>query len=91
MAREAVSRLAGERIDNPAEIADGVGEMVNMIAGNAKAALQQFEISLSFPHTVRGKGHEMAFHRHFEMEKLYFASEIGKAAVIVAYSLPAVK
>ncbi len=85
-ARQAVSRLGGEQVEDGAEIADGVGELVNMIAGNAKAALSPACVSLSFPEVVRGKGHIIGFYRHSDMFELFFASEIGTVAVVVAYS-----
>jgi chemotaxis protein CheX len=87
-AREAVSRLAGEPVDDAAEIADGIGELANMIAGNAKAALEPRALSLSFPEVIRGKGHEIGFHRYADLFELHFMSEIGKVAVIVAYTNP---
>jgi chemotaxis protein CheX len=87
-AQEAMNRLTGETIDSPLEIADGAGELVNMIAGNAKSALQDFSLSLSFPEVVRGRGHEIGFHRHPSIITLNFASEIGSVAVIVAFSAP---
>jgi chemotaxis protein CheX len=87
-AREVVSRLAGEPVDDAAEIADGIGELANMIAGNAKASLEPREISLSFPEVIRGKGHEIGFHRYADLFELRFMSEIGNLAVIVAYTNP---
>jgi chemotaxis protein CheX len=85
-ARQAITRLAGESIDSPLEIADGIGELVNMIAGNAKAALDDYSISLSFPEVVSGKGHEIGFHRHQSVLTIDFTSDIGDVRVIVAFS-----
>jgi chemotaxis protein CheX len=85
-AQAAVDRLAGETVESPLEIADGVGELVNMIAGNAKAALVDRSISLSFPEVVRGRGHELGFSRHPSIIEIYFTSEIGNIALIVAFS-----
>jgi CheY-specific phosphatase CheX len=87
-AQELVTRIAGEAIESPAEIADGVGEIVNMIAGNAKAALADYVVTLSFPEVIRGKGHEIGFHRHSDIVTFGFSSEIGDCIVIVAYSDP---
>jgi chemotaxis protein CheX len=85
-AQEAINRFAGETIESAMEIADGAGELVNMIAGNAKAALQGYSISLSFPEVIRGKGHELGFYRHPSVVAVYYASEIGDITVIVAFS-----
>jgi chemotaxis protein CheX len=85
-AQEAMTRLAGEPVESPLEIADGIGELVNMIAGNAKAALDDYAISLSFPEIVSGKGHEIGFYRHQSVLTVDFTSDIGEIRVIVAFS-----
>jgi chemotaxis protein CheX len=85
-AREAITRLTGESVEDYAELSDGVGELVNMISGNAKAALDKYSISLSFPDVIRGAGHEISFHRHSDTFSLYFTSEIGTVAVVTAFS-----
>ncbi|HAJ80210.1 MAG TPA: hypothetical protein DCO75_10625 [Fibrobacteres bacterium] len=90
-AQQAVTRLTGESVEQSSEIGDGIGEFVNMIAGNAKAELQNLNISLSFPEIVRGKGHEIGFHRHSDIIELFFNSEIGEIGVIVAFSDPSKK
>ncbi len=87
-AREALARLAGEPVEEWAELADGTGELVNMIAGNAKASLDPLRLSLSFPEVIRGTGHELGFHRHTSVFELHFISEIGAVTVIVAYTDP---
>jgi CheY-specific phosphatase CheX len=85
-AKEAMTRLSGESVDDVAEISDGVGELVNMIAGNAKAALPKLELMLSMPQVIRGEGHEIGFHRFTELIELYFSSEIGDFEAMTAYS-----
>jgi chemotaxis protein CheX len=87
-AQKAVTRLAGEPVGEWAAIADGVGELVNMIAGNAKAALDPYKMSLSFPKVIRGADHEIGLHRHSDLFELNFASELGPMAVIVAFTFP---
>jgi CheY-specific phosphatase CheX len=87
-AHAAINRLTGETIESPAELADGVGELVNMIAGNGKAALQGYAISLAFPEVIRGKGHEIGFSRNTSVADIYFTSEIGNVKVVVAFSVP---
>jgi chemotaxis protein CheX len=85
-AREAVTRISGEQVDNVAEIADGVGELVNMIAGNAKAALVNLGLSLSMPEVIRGQDQKKGSQQFNELFKLHFSSEIGNIEVITAYS-----
>jgi chemotaxis protein CheX len=49
--------------DNPAsgdEIVDAVGELVNIIAGNAKQGLEEsFRLVISLPTIAEGKGHKI--------------------------------
>jgi len=44
-----------------ADVIDAVGELANMIAGSAKAKLEQFELSVSLPSVITGKGHCIEF------------------------------
>jgi CheY-specific phosphatase CheX len=85
-AREALSRLAGEPVHEAVDVADGVGELVNMIAGNAKAALVDYTLTLSFPQIIRGKGHELSFNRKNGLVDLLFSSDIGAIAVLAAFT-----
>lgn len=43
------------------EVHDGVGELINMIAGNAKTALSptEFAIDFTLPTIISGRGHEL--------------------------------
>jgi len=43
------------------EVIDAVGEMANMIAGQAKAELEEYELSVSLPSVITGVGHELRF------------------------------
>ena len=86
-AKAAISRFAGEAIESSSEITDGVGELVNMIAGNAKAALQEYSIELSFPEVTMGKGGEIGFSRRPSVIAVYYGSEIGDVAIFVDCSV----
>lgn len=57
-----VSMLLGTEIRSiDAEVRDGVGELVNIIAGGTKTQLQEkgIDIGLSIPYTVTGRGHDL--------------------------------
>jgi chemotaxis protein CheX len=41
------------------ELADAIGEITNIIAGNAKQDLTQFKISISLPNVIIGTGHQI--------------------------------
>src|SRR5271165_6222184 len=47
-----------------ADVADAMGEMANMIAGQAKAQLEHLSMSLGLPAVVTGKGHCIEFPRN---------------------------
>ena len=44
-----------------ADVIDAVGELTNMIAGNAKAALERLEMSISLPNVIVGRNHSVEF------------------------------
>ncbi|MBN2022381.1 MAG: chemotaxis protein CheX [Pirellulales bacterium] len=43
------------------DVLDAVGELTNMVSGAAKAELEEFELMVSLPNVVTGKGHEVHF------------------------------
>lgn len=43
------------------EMVDAVGELTNMVAGAAKARLEEFSLSMSLPTVVRGSDHAVHF------------------------------
>lgn len=57
-AEQIVAQFIGFRLDHTHEdFADAVGELVNMIAGGAKARFQSGDVSISCPSVVVGKEH----------------------------------
>jgi len=43
------------------DVVDAVGELTNMIAGAAKAKLEEYELSISLPSVVTGQDHLLRF------------------------------
>jgi len=43
------------------DVIDAVGEMANLIAGQAKAELEEYDLSVSLPSVITGEGHELRF------------------------------
>ncbi len=43
------------------DVTDAIGELVNIIAGNAKAKLEHLEMSVSLPTVITGKNHCVEF------------------------------
>ena len=67
MAIECVGDMMGEEISNGLAdtiVQDGVGEIINMVAGSAKTALAntEYEIKCTLPTIISGRGHEL-YHR----------------------------
>ena len=64
LAREVVSKIMAMQPDQVSkeELKEGIGEVVNIISGNAKATLATTEYShqISLPAVVWGRGHEIA-------------------------------
>ena len=56
------SRLTGraiEEIDD--DVVDTIGEVVNIVAGNAKQGLEEYRLLISLPSIVRGKNHQISW------------------------------
>ncbi len=77
-----VGRMLGEQ---PAEelnndVCDGVGEIINMIAGQAKAMLvkTRYHFKISIPSVVKGLGHEISHKKGTPNIVVLFESEGGQ-------------
>ncbi len=58
VARQVTSSFAGVSMDeNHPDFADAVGELANMVAGNAKKDFEGTDISISLPSVIIGPGH----------------------------------
>lgn len=56
-----VALFTGMQIDADSDdFADAIGELINMISGNAKAEFQRKAVSISCPSVVIGAGHRVA-------------------------------
>lgn len=51
--------LSSPRSISENDMIDGVGEIVNIIAGNAKAGLSKFNLSISLPNVIIGVNHTL--------------------------------
>lgn len=41
------------------DVIDGIGELANIVAGNAKKGLTEFNISISLPNVIMGENHQI--------------------------------
>jgi chemotaxis protein CheX len=86
--REAALSAAGtllcERPDEiNADVTDAVGELANIIAGSAKAKLEELQLSVSLPTVITGKGHSVEFPSKVRPICIPFESEWGPVTVEV--------
>ena len=89
MALKVVSLLIGTPIKVVgAEVADCIGEVANIIAGNAKQHLSQFNLSISLPKVVMGKDHHIASQRGVPTIVVPFESTLGQFAMEVSLKTP---
>lgn len=67
------------------DVVDCMGEVVNMVAGNAKAKLEQYKLSLSLPSIVRGDDHLIEFPKEIVPICVPFTSDIGSLLLQVGF------
>lgn len=80
-----VSHLEGKKYHAlSSEILDGVGEMVNIIAGNAKKDLLDFRIHISLPGIVTGKSYHINWPQGVPVIAIPFQSELGPFTINVS-------
>jgi chemotaxis protein CheX len=72
------------------DVVDAVGELANIIAGQAKAQLEELELSVSLPSVITGKCHSIKFPSKVTPICIPFGSEWGLVTVEVGLSEPAV-
>ena len=70
------------KIDTP--VVDGVGELINIIAGNAKVKLKNHRISISLPTVLRGGIHRLTS-TSIESLMVPFESHRGDFEIIVSF------
>lgn len=70
------------------DVVDAIGELTNMVAGVAKAELEEYELSASLPNVITGDQHEIHFPSnvtpicvHFETDWGPLTLEFGLAPV----------
>jgi chemotaxis protein CheX len=89
VALRVVSALLGSdiKIVGP-ELIDGIGEITNIIAGNAKKHLSHYNLAISLPNVVIGKGHRIEIARDVIAIIVPLSAAIGSIAMEVALKTP---
>jgi chemotaxis protein CheX len=84
-ALKVVSLMAGKTYPFlGSEVLDGVGELVNIIAGNAKKDLLDFRISISLPGVITGNSYRINWPKGVPVISIPFSSELGDFRVNVS-------
>jgi chemotaxis protein CheX len=88
LCREAALAVASAMLGEPvpeigADVCDAVGELTNMIAGSAKAQLENLALTVSLPSVITGRGHSVDFPRHVTPICIPFESPWGAITVEV--------
>ncbi|MHC4874910.1 MAG: chemotaxis protein CheX [Planctomycetota bacterium] len=90
-ATDAALKSAGEMLltefdEVNAEVVDAVGELTNMIAGGAKAAMDHMELSLGLPNVVCGMDHKIFFPGNVKPISVGFDTPWGELAIDVGFN-----
>ena len=80
-ATEALLSEPVEDIDD--SVIDAVGELTNMIAGNAKSNLEKYKLSLALPTVIVGKNHSIRFPSKVKPIAISFRSPPGDCCIKV--------
>lgn len=59
------------------DVLDAVGELTNMVAGRAKAELEEYDLRVSLPNVVTGSGHEVHFPSNVTPLSIAFDTDWG--------------
>ena len=87
LARDLVRRMLGLEEDSPVsdtDTRDGIGELVNMTAGRAKALLQHspYKFDITLPTIITGAGHELYRRQDTPCYNLLYETESGEKFVL---------
>lgn len=85
-AMRVTSRFLGMDVDAVNDdVVDCIGEVINMVAGGAKAQMESYALSLSLPSIVRGKDHLIEFPSNITPICIPFGSDIGDLMVQIGF------
>lgn len=86
LAKEVVRRMIGGVVDgNASLVTDGIGELVNMVAGGAKTRMKDGGVGIALPTVVTGKSHRIRTGSDAKAIVVVFRSELGEFAMQVSY------
>ena len=92
VALKAVSALLGMEIKEMGpDVSDGIGELVNIVAGNAKQYLTKYSLSISLPKVIIGKELMLASTKDVPTLVVPFISSLGEFAIEISLKTPDAK
>lgn len=65
------------------DVLDAVGEIANMIAGQAKAELEEYDLSVSLPNVIIGDDHDIRFPSDAKAIAVAFDTDFGPLQLVV--------
>jgi len=84
VACHAANAMLGEMPDSVnADVIDAAGELTNMIAGKAKADLEQLDMCLAIPTVITGKNHLISFGSSAQTISIPYTCDWGRLSVEV--------
>lgn len=89
--RETALLLAGKMLGNDVaelnpDVVDAVGELTNMVAGNAKSQMEEYQMSIGLPTVICGKTTSISFPSGSPALLIPFDSDLGPVCVEVGIS-----
>ena len=81
--KAASTMLMAEMTEVNADVVDAVGELANMVAGAAKAEIEEYQLSISLPSVITGDRHEVRFPSNVCPISVQFSSDWGPLALEV--------
>ncbi len=83
--RAASVMLMEEQTEVNDDVLDAVGEIANIIAGQAKTELEQYDLSVSLPNVITGDGHEIRFPSATPPLAVPFSTDFGPLRLEVGF------
>jgi len=85
-AKKSVARFLGEKEEElDDDLTDAVGEIINIIAGAAKAKIEGVRLTISLPTVMQGSNFLISIPKNVPMMSMQFdAGELGEVIVAVA-------
>jgi len=92
VALKAVSALLGMEIKEMGpDVSDGIGELVNIVAGNAKQYLTKYSLYISLPKVIIGRDLQLAPTKGVHTLVVPFISSLGEFAIEISLKTPDAK